>query len=200
MAMEDLDPMTREEFGYKEQAGVRVTALVPDSPAVKAGLQKDDIVIRYKGEKVTSMRRLIALIQQSRVGDEVSIEVWREGTKHTLTATIGEADNFDLEKARQGIDTETILHVIGIEVRTPTPIEQRNGLRGLIITQIKSHSKLKGKLVTGDVIRAVNGRLVTSVKDFYARLVASVSSQNTQLTIQRGRTIIELTVSPLRSE
>lgn len=207
MAMEDLDPMTRKEFGYGERAGVRVTALVPDSPAMKAGLRKDDIIIRYKGEKITSMRRLIALIQQSQVGDKVSMEIWREGAKHTLTATIGEADDFDQEllseeeqNARQRLDTETILRAIGIDVRAPTPIEKSNGLRGLVITRISSHSKLRGKLVTGDIIRAVNGRLVTEVRDFYARLAASASVQNTQLTIQRGRTIVELTISPVRQE
>ncbi|MFK7911544.1 MAG: trypsin-like peptidase domain-containing protein [Akkermansiaceae bacterium] len=207
MAMEDLDPMTRKEFGLEERAGVRVAALVPNSPAMNSGLQKDDIIISYKGEKVTSMRRLIALIQQSKVGDKVSMEIWREGAKHTLTATIGEADDFDQEllseeeqKARQRLDTETILRTIGIKLREPTPIEQNNGLRGLVITQISTKSKLKGKLVTGDIIRAINGRLVTTVTDFYARLAASASVQNTEITIQRGRAIRTLTISPVRSE
>ena len=207
MAMENLDPMTRQEFGFKEPAGVRVTALVPDSPAVKAGLRKDDIIILFKGEKVTSIQSLIDLIQHSKVDEEVSIEIWREGAKHTLTAVIGASDDFDPDllnneeqKTRQRLDSETILRAIGIDVRTPTSIEIENGRQGLIITQIKPHSKLKGKLLTGDNIRAVNGRRVTSVKDFYARLVASASVQNTELTIQRGHSIIQLTISPVRSE
>ena len=153
------------------------------------------------------MRRLIALIQQSKVDDKISMEIWREGAKHTLTATIGEADDFDQEllsseeqKAQQRLDTETILKTIGIDVRSPTPVERSNGLQGLVITQVQPKSKLKGELVTGDVIRAINGRLVTTVEDFYARLAASASVQNTELTIQRGRTIIQLVISPVRSE
>ncbi len=207
MAMEDLDPMTRREFGYEERAGVRITALVPDSPAMKAGLQKDDIVIRYKGEQIPSMRRLIALIQQSKVNEEVTLEIWREGAKHTLTATIGEADDFSKElliseenKAQQRLDTQTILKAIGIVVRNPTEIERANDMRGIVITRIKPESKLKGKLLTGDIIHAINGRRVTTAQDFLARLAASASVQNTELTIQRGRSILHLTISPVRAE
>lgn len=207
MMMEDLDPMTRKEFGYEERAGVRVIALVPDSPAMKATLRKDDIIIRYKGEKVTNMRRLIAMIQQSKVDEEVTMEIWREGAKHTLTATIGEADDFDQEllsseeeKAIQRLDTETILRAIGIIVRDRTTVEKRNGLRGVVIARIKPESKLKGKLITGDVIHAINGRRVTNAEDFLARLAASASVQNTQLMIQRGQETFGITISPVRNQ
>lgn len=204
MAMEDLDPYTRKEFNYEERAGVRVTALVPDSPAMKSGLQKDDIIVRYKGEKVTSMRRLIALIQQSKVGDEVSMEIWREGAIHTLTATIGEADDFDNEliemeaKANQRLDAETVLKALGIMVRDLTSIEKQSGKEGILITRILPNSKLRGKLLTGDLIRAINGRRVTDAKDFLARLAASASVQRTELAIQRGQTIIRISLSPVR--
>jgi len=90
--------MTRKQFGYNERAGARVTAIVPNSPAMQAGLQKeDDIVIRYQGKKIPSMRRLIFLIQQSKVGDDVAIDIWRAGVKLNLTATIGEMDDFNNE-------------------------------------------------------------------------------------------------------
>lgn len=207
MAMENLDPYTRKEFGYDQHDGVRITALVPDSPAMKAGLKKDDIIISFKGEKITSMRRLISLIQQSKVDSKVSMEIWREGAIHTLTATVGEADDFDQnllspdgKNSQQRLDTTTILRAIGIEVRNLTSIERAKGIQGIMITRISQNSKLRGQLLTGDIIRTINGRRVTNAKDFQARLAASASVQRTELAIQRGQQIIRFSISPVRKQ
>ena len=89
---------------------------------------------------------------------------------------------------------------IGIVVRNPTAVEMANGMRGIVITRVKPESKLKGKLIAGDIIHAINGMRVTTAQDFLARLAASASVQNTELTLQRGQTIIRLTISPVRME
>ena len=204
MAMENLDPMTRRELGIEENFGVRVVAVGSDSPAAEAGLKQDDVIMRYQGEKVTSMRRLIDKIQQSKVGSEISLEIWRDGSEHLLTATIGEAEKFlsrlQKEMGKQEGDAQAILDTIGIDVREPTFSEKGKGLRGLVITRIQSHSTLRGKLLTGDTIRAINGRLVKDAQSFYRRLAASVSTRNTELTIQRGDSEIQVTISPIQGK
>jgi len=206
MALQDLDPFTRQEFGFKERDGVRVAGLVPESPATKAGLRKDDIIIRFKGEKVTSMHRLIALIQQSKVDAEVPLEIWREGAKHTLTATIGEADNFNQkilqsqeDKTSQRLDAKTILTTLGIIVRDPTSTELTQGEEGVMVSNIRPESKLKGKLLTGDRIIAINGRRVQNKVDFQARLAASAAVQDTELYIRRGDFSFRITLTRVSS-
>ncbi|MCP5537166.1 MAG: trypsin-like peptidase domain-containing protein [Akkermansiaceae bacterium] len=206
MAMQDLDPYARSKFNYQERDGVRIVGLVPDSPAIKAGLRKDDIIIRYKGEKVNSMRRLIALIQQSKVGSDVTLEIWREGAKHTLTAKIGEADDFNkeiLSAEENGIDprldARTVLSTIGIYVRDATPTELTAGVQGIIISRVSAESKLKGQLMIGDHILAINGRRVQSSSDFLSRLAASASVQDTELLIKRGDLTFRITISRVRT-
>ncbi|MBT8044196.1 MAG: trypsin-like peptidase domain-containing protein [Verrucomicrobiae bacterium] len=206
MALQDLDPFARKKFDFDGKEGVRVVGLVPDSPAMEAGLQQDDIIIRYKGEEVSSMRRLIALIQQSNVGDEVTLEIWREGAKHTLTATIGEADDYNKEILRaEGetddprLDARTILTAIGIYVRNPTPTEMSQGIRGIIISRVSAESKLKGKLMMGDEILAINGRRVQNSSDFLSRLAASAAVQDTELLVKRGNLTFRISITRVRS-
>jgi len=207
MAFEDLDPYTRQEFGYKGQEGIRIVGLVPNSPAMKAGLKKDDIVISYKGTGINSMRRLIGLIQQSEVDSKVTMEIWREGAKHSITATVGEADNFNQrilrdeeEKANQRVDPETVLRTIGLVVREPNADEVAKEIKGVVIERIFPSSKLRGKLITGDNIRAINGRVVQDEMDFNARLAASAAVQNTELEIRRGPQTLRILLSPVKSQ
>ncbi len=202
MALQDLDPFARREFGYHSHDGVRVVALVPNSPATKAGLRKDDIIIRFAGEKVSNMHRLISLIQQSKVGSKVTLEIWREGAKHTLTATVGEAGAFNQKINKQPtntgnerLDPRLILSTIGLYVRNLTSTERALGRQGIVISKIDPKSKLSRTLRVGDSIIAINGKPVRESADFLARLAASAAVQNTTLTIWRGGDTFRISIS-----
>ena len=52
-------------------------AIIPDSPAAKAGLQAEDIVLEVNKQKVTTDKPLLSLIQNYSVGDEITLKVWR---------------------------------------------------------------------------------------------------------------------------
>ena len=206
MALEDLDPYTRKQFNYDQQAGVRVLGLVPDSPATEAGLQVDDIIISYQNEPVTSMRRVIGMIQQSKIGSKITLEIWRKGAKHSLTATIGEADNYNKEIIKSTettpsnrSDPETILRTIGIYVRDATQNEVANGASGVIISKISPESRLHGKLLIGDQIQIINGKRVQGSADFLTRLIASAAVQNTDLLIKRGEQTFRISISRVAS-
>jgi len=54
-------------------------AVVPGSPADKAGLQENDIILEVNGEKVTEKNPLANLIQSFRFGDVVTLKVWKKG-------------------------------------------------------------------------------------------------------------------------
>lgn len=54
-------------------------AVIPGSPADKAGLQENDIILEVNGEKVTEKKPLANLIQSFRFGDVVTLKVWKKG-------------------------------------------------------------------------------------------------------------------------
>ncbi len=86
---EDITKENMARYGLREVRGVGVTEVSKDSPAEKAGLRKDDVIVRFDGESVTSVRKLTRLINESSADQNVRITVMRGGAEQELTATLG---------------------------------------------------------------------------------------------------------------
>jgi serine protease Do len=78
-----------ELYGVREGTGARVAKVDPDGPAAKAGILQDDVIVRFDGKDVASMRGLPRLVSQTQIGKEVDVEVSRKGQRKTLRVTIG---------------------------------------------------------------------------------------------------------------
>lgn len=69
-------------------SGAVITEVQADSPADKAGLKVNDVVVAINGRTVTGQGALIAAIRDSAPGDKVTITVDRDGSKKELVATL----------------------------------------------------------------------------------------------------------------
>ena len=86
------EEVTKENFakyGLREVRGVAIEKVVDGSPAQKAGLQKGDVLIRFNGEEITSVRKLTRLLGETSPDHQVRLTVVREGTEREMTATLG---------------------------------------------------------------------------------------------------------------
>jgi membrane-associated protease RseP (regulator of RpoE activity) len=86
---EDISKENMARYGMHEVRGVGVTEVSKDSPAEKAGLRKDDVIVRFDGESVTSVRKLTRLINESSPDQTARLTVVRGGVEQELTATLG---------------------------------------------------------------------------------------------------------------
>ncbi|HKC87660.1 MAG TPA: PDZ domain-containing protein, partial [Blastocatellia bacterium] len=89
VGVEDISKENMARYSLHEVRGVGVTEVSRDSPAEKAGLRKDDVIVRFDGESVTSTRKLTRLINESSADQNVRITVVRGGAEQELTATLG---------------------------------------------------------------------------------------------------------------
>ncbi len=64
---------------YNIPKGVYVSGVVKDSGADKAGLKEKDIITAIDGKKVESLSALRKEIQKNKIGDEVTLTVYRDG-------------------------------------------------------------------------------------------------------------------------
>ena len=78
-----------EAYGVKENTGALVATVTPDSPAAKAGIQDGDVILRFDGKDVTSMRGLPRLVAQTQIGKEVEVELLRKGQRTNLKVAVG---------------------------------------------------------------------------------------------------------------
>ena len=68
-------------------------AVVPGSPADKAGVQEKDIITKVNSTSIDEKNSLVSIISQLKVGDQVTLTVVRGGKALTLTATLATAPN-----------------------------------------------------------------------------------------------------------
>lgn len=60
------------------------------SPAEKAGLKMDDVILEVDGEKITEENTLQSMVQKHIPGDKLKLKVWRAGSTIDLTVTLEE--------------------------------------------------------------------------------------------------------------
>lgn len=65
-------------------------AVVPGSPAAKAGLKEGDIILEIASERVDVNKTLAALIQSRQVGEKVTLKVFRDGKEFEVKVTLEE--------------------------------------------------------------------------------------------------------------
>ena len=65
-------------------------AVIPGSPADKAGLQIKDVILELDGQKIGPDSPLNVLIGKKRPGDTLNLHVWRSGNEMDIKVTLGE--------------------------------------------------------------------------------------------------------------
>lgn len=71
--------------------GAYIVEVVEDSPADKAGVEENDIITRMDGERLGDKNGLADVISKKKVGDEISLGVYRDGQEISLKAKLEEA-------------------------------------------------------------------------------------------------------------
>ena len=70
--------------------GAYVAQVVYGSPAYKAGILQGDIITEYEGTRVATNEELIAIKNKSKIGDKVSLKVFRGGKYQDIIVELGE--------------------------------------------------------------------------------------------------------------
>lgn len=90
--------VTRENMGHYgltgEPRGVGVQSVVKGSAAERAGLRERDVIVRFDGEAVTSVRKLNRLIDESSPEHTARLTVLRGGSEQQVSATLGKREGF----------------------------------------------------------------------------------------------------------
>lgn len=67
---------------------VEIEEVIPDTPAAKADLRPDDIIVSFNGKTVTAVNQLRNLIKNSKIGDKVTLTVKRADKELEITVVI----------------------------------------------------------------------------------------------------------------
>src|SRR5262249_4279901 len=93
---ENISRENMSRYRVGQVRGVGVTQVIKDSPAEKAGLRKDDVILRLDGENVSSVRKLNRLVSELSPDQSVKVTIIRGGSEQQITATIGKRNNMNM--------------------------------------------------------------------------------------------------------
>ncbi len=150
---QDLTPELAKEFKLHSATGVLVGGVVRSGPSDKAGVQIGDVIMRFDGKKVCSVRQLNRSVADAKPGQTVPIHVLRDGSATLLRITVGQVSNDDL---------------LARDDRTAYENDPR-ALQGVIIGELNSELRRQLK-IPGNV----HGALVFGVNPFFAAAEAGL--------------------------
>ena len=84
---QELTPKLASALGVKASEGAVVTEIVPDGPAAKSGLQKDDVILAMNGREIDG-RSLRNAVGSMSPGNSISLKVLRDGAERNFTITL----------------------------------------------------------------------------------------------------------------
>ena len=75
---------------HDSKKGILVNNVENNAPAKKAGIMRGDIVLKYNGRHVRSVKNFQSMVADTQIGKQVFIDVIRDRLEKTLLITIGE--------------------------------------------------------------------------------------------------------------
>ena len=183
-----------ETLGVPENVGAFVSGVTPDSPAGKAGLEAGDIILRFDGKEVSSVRGLPRLVAQTPIGKAVAVEVLRRGEKKMLEVAIGrlteDEDAASPATSKPPADTAPEQNLIGLrlapltsELRTKFGLDEK--VKGVVVTEVDPASPAASKNIKpGDVIVEAAQEQVATPEDV-ARSVEKVKKAGRKAVLLR---------------
>lgn len=79
-------------YGVLVARGQKITdlAVIPGSPADKAGIVENDIILEADGKKIDDKNTLTSIISEHSVGDSMTVKIWHKGETKNATVVLEE--------------------------------------------------------------------------------------------------------------
>lgn len=92
--VEDLTAAAAERMNVPGRRGVLAAEIVPGSPAEKAGLKANDVILEFEGKAVTDPTEFVRTVQIRKPGEKVDLVYARDGKKvEAKGIVLAEVDN-----------------------------------------------------------------------------------------------------------
>ena len=167
-----LDAALAEKLGLERVRGALVADVFSGTPAAEAGLEPLDVILEVDGKPIEDEDDLRNRISLSRVGSEVSLTVWRDRRKIRLRARLAERDRLANQATIGRLasrPTSRALQQLGILALTlDASFARRLGLKdtkGVVVWRLHPHHPASLSVQILDVIVAIDGKPIASVRD-----------------------------------
>ncbi len=176
-------------YGLPEAKGAIIADVQPErngqpTPAAKAGLQVNDVIVQFNGQPVQDSNDLIAKVAATEVGKTVALTLLREVDgkldRRTVDVTLGERPNFSardaelpaLKEKEPSAKTNSARLGLTLAELTPQLITEKhlNGVTGLYVKEVDPNGLAADvrptEIIPSEVITRINRVPVTTLAEF----------------------------------
>lgn len=200
--------------------GVIVQDVEPDSPAAKAGLKENDVILRYDDQNIEGTVQFRRMVRETPAGRTIPLVISRNGQTQTISVELADRNAYYQKKMRgkmddfgkpfvfatPSFDVNVNPEMFMMDARTPilginaedvsgqlgSYFGAPNG-NGILVREVRSDTAAdKAGLKAGDVIIKVDDKPVTSLSELREQLRDKSDAKSVNLTVLRKGS--ELTV------
>ncbi len=184
--LQTVTPDLVESLGLKRPAGALVASVAARSPAARAGMRPNDLIVSVDGQEVDDVNAFDYRFATKPVGGQTIIVVKRDGVDVKLTVPLEVLPEVTHDEAV----IKTRSPFLGAKIANLSPelaeeLRMDIDAKGVVVTDVENGSTayLFG-LQKGDVVLVVNNVRIQTTRDLVD--VISRPSRLWRLTIQRG--------------
>ncbi len=184
--LEEIDDNIRKQLEFDENYGILLDDIVKDSPADKAGLKEEDILLKFNSEKVYTVDQLINMLNNFEPEQKIKLQIFRNNKTHKISLILGEQEDLksfyhkEMELFEDFDVPEKVLFYkyahptsdkwIGIKLKIKEEKIEKNGdsklLRSRIIEEVMPEAPAaKAGLKKDDEIVAVDGKSDLQIRE-----------------------------------
>lgn len=189
-----------ESIGLGKAQGALVSAVEPDSPAAKAGVEAGDVIIKFDGKAIEKVADLPRLVGNTKPGTRSTITVFRRGAAKDLTMVIAEVEPDGAPQAKAaGKGSTLVSQSLGLTLAELTDAQKRElGIKGGVRVTAAVEAAARAGLREGDVILQLANVEITGLKSFEATLAKVDKSKPVNLLVRRGEWAQYVLIRPAR--
>jgi len=201
VGINDVGVGVGEFYGAADDKGAMVTQVVEGSPAEKAGIKVDDIVVELQGEPVAGATELMNKVAMQKPGTEVDLTILRDGKRKKIVVTLDtRPDSASLGSSGESEAGEQL----GLYVQPLTrELAERLGyedLSGVVVVEVEAGSPADDQEIQpGDLITEVNRQSIRNLKQ-WNNAVAKAAQKGKALLRIRNEDGTRLVLIPLSEE
>jgi len=207
--LSEVNKETVSRLKLREERGAVIDGVTSDSGAAKAGLQKNDVIIKWDGQRIESASEVSRQIHETPPGRSVRLGIMRDGKEMDVNVTMGERPSSSrrftvvrpsVASARvrpERIRPEVVVgggrsHNLGVDLQSMTQqlaeyfgLSKRSG--ALVIFVFADSAAAKAGLKAGDVILSVGTETVQNPVDVRRALSDKPEGSEVEFKIIRDR-------------
>jgi serine protease Do len=194
IGIQTISPILAAVMNLPRSYGVIVSDVLPDSPALAAGVRVGDVLLTVDGRLADSVPYVSFRLMSVDTGAKVHLEVLRGSEKLAFDVTVIEPPH-EMDQIASLADPEKNLvrplGIIGVEIdkKIAAMTEDLRDPFGIIVVA-RSSEGVDIPLTAGDVIRTLNGQPMTTLERLRAALKSLQPGAPVVLQIQREQRLL----------